>query len=146
MKAKLAILALVAALGLAVCAAAGARMAPIYRNALDDLPQRSEILKLSGRGCAREGGEGSLRITVGRRTEECAYRTPVLERNLEVAAVARLLAKTPTEDPAAEAQPRRREKLSGDRARRGRIERHRRDGRGVTVGYRMIVVRVPVRF
>ena len=70
-------------------------MVPIYRNALDNTAQRTEVLKLSGRSCAREGAAGALRITVGKRTEECVYRTPVLGRNLEVAAVERLLSSTP---------------------------------------------------
>jgi len=32
---------------------------------------------------------------VGKRTKECAYRTPVIGRDLEVAAIARLLSNTP---------------------------------------------------
>jgi hypothetical protein len=95
MKTRLTIVPLLAVLALVLPASAGATMVPIYRNALDTLTQRSEVLKLSGRSCAREGAPGALRLTVGKRTEECLYSTPVQGRNLEVAAVERLLEGTP---------------------------------------------------
>jgi hypothetical protein len=95
MKTRLTALPLTAILVLVLCASAGAAMVPIYTNALDSTAQRTEVLKLSGRSCGREGAEGALRLTVGKRTEECVYSTPVLGRNLEVAAVERLLAGTP---------------------------------------------------
>ncbi len=48
--------------------------------------QLGQILKLSGSRCARGGSEGAFTITVGKATKECSYRTPVLGRDLEIAA------------------------------------------------------------
>jgi hypothetical protein len=86
---------LVIASALVLCAGAEAAMVGIYRNTLDTLPQRTEVLKVMGRSCTRAGAAGALEVSVGKRTEECAYRSPVLGRNLEVAAAGRLLATTP---------------------------------------------------
>lgn len=86
---------LAALAALVLCAGAGAAMVGIYRNALDTTTQRSEALKLTGQACARGGGEGTLKVTVGKQTEECAYRTPVVGHNLEISATERLLTGTP---------------------------------------------------
>jgi hypothetical protein len=83
------------AVGVLVCASAGAAMIGIYRNGLESTAQRAQLVKLSGRDCARGGSERALRIAVGERTDACAYRTPVLGRDLEIAATARLLSGTP---------------------------------------------------
>jgi hypothetical protein len=53
------------------------------------------VLKLSGARCDRHGSAHALRITIGKRTEECSYRTPVLGRDLEISATMRLLSRTP---------------------------------------------------
>jgi hypothetical protein len=95
MKTRLAAFPIVALVALVVCASAGAAMVAIYRNALDTTAQRAEILKLTGRSCARGGSEATLKVTVGKQTEECVYRTPVVGRNLEIAATERLLTGTP---------------------------------------------------
>jgi hypothetical protein len=95
MKTRLAALPIVALVALVACASAGAAMVAIYRNALDTTAQRSEMLKLTGRACARGGSEATLKVTVGKATEECVYRTPVQGRNLEIAATERLLSGTP---------------------------------------------------
>jgi hypothetical protein len=84
------------AAGLLLCAVAGAAMIGIYRNGMESLAQRSQLVKLSGRTCARAGAGGALRITIGRATSSCSYRTPVLGRDLEIAATERLLSGTPT--------------------------------------------------
>jgi hypothetical protein len=81
--------------GLLACAAAGAAMVGIYRNSLDTLSQRSQLVKLSGRNCARAGTEGAMRVTLGEKTAACSFRTPVLGRDLEIAATERLLSGTP---------------------------------------------------
>ena len=86
---------IVVAAALVLCAGADAAMVGVYRNTLDTLTQRTEVLKVAGRSCTRAGTAGALQITVGKRTEECAYRTPVIGRNLEVAAAGRLLPDTP---------------------------------------------------
>ncbi len=80
---------------LVLCASADASMVGIYRNTLETLAQRTEVRRLAGHGCARAGRGGALEVAVGKRTEECAYRSPVMGRNLEIAAVERLLAGTP---------------------------------------------------
>jgi hypothetical protein len=74
---------------------AEATMVGIYRNGLSSSTLRSQLVKLSGRSCAREGGKGVLRVEVGKRTPSCAYRTPVVGRDLEIAATERLLSGTP---------------------------------------------------
>ncbi|MGE0507087.1 MAG: hypothetical protein AB7P38_17030 [Solirubrobacterales bacterium] len=83
------------AAGLLVCAVAGAAMVGIYRNGLETTPQRAELTKLFGRSCKRGGGEDAVRVLLGRKTDSCAYRTPVLGRNLEIAATERILSGTP---------------------------------------------------
>lgn len=96
MKIKLAIATIsLLAVGLAVTGAASGAFVAIYRNALETTAQRSEVLKLSGKACTRGGGATTLNITVGKLTEECAYRTPVVGSDLEVAATGRILTGTP---------------------------------------------------
>ena len=77
----------------AVCA--GAAMVGIYRNDMGTTARRGELVKLSGGACTRGGSTEALRIAVGKRTNECAYRTPVIGRDLEIAATERLLSGTP---------------------------------------------------
>jgi hypothetical protein len=74
---------------------AGAALVGLYRNPMESRAQLGEILKLSGQSCDRSGTGHALRVTVGKRTEECSYRTPVVGRDLEIAATARLLSSTP---------------------------------------------------
>jgi hypothetical protein len=97
MKAKLAIATVsILALGLIASAVASGAFVAIYRNALETTAQRSEILKLSGKSCARGGGQTTLNITVGKLTEECAYKTPVVGQDLEIAATGSITTATPT--------------------------------------------------
>jgi hypothetical protein len=81
---------------LLVAAASGAAMIGIYRNGMESTAQRAQLIKLSGSSCTRGGSEGALRIAIGEATDACSYRTPVLGRNLEIAATERLLSGTPT--------------------------------------------------
>jgi hypothetical protein len=74
--------------------AAGAALIGVYRNSMETDAQRGQILKLFGDRCARGGSDHAFRIVVGKATRECAYRTPVIGRDLEIAAVARLLSGT----------------------------------------------------
>ncbi len=85
-----------AAIGLLVAAASGAAMIGIYRNGMETTAQRAQLIKLSGSSCARGGSDGALRIAIGKATDACSYRTPVLGRNLEISATERLLSGTPT--------------------------------------------------
>jgi hypothetical protein len=85
----------VLAAALLLASSAGAAMIGIYRNSMDSTAQRAQLVKLAGHSCARGGSPDNLKITVGKRTEECAYRTPVVGRDLEIAATMRLLSGTP---------------------------------------------------
>jgi hypothetical protein len=80
---------------LALAASAGASLIGLYRNNMETDAQRGQMAKLSGERCGRGGSTTALQIVVGKETKECAYRTPVVGRDLEVAAVARLSGKTP---------------------------------------------------
>ena len=80
---------------LLVVASAGAAMVGIYRNGMETTAQRAQLVKLAGASCARGGSDGALRVTVGKRTDACSFRTPVLGRDLEIAATERLLSGTP---------------------------------------------------
>jgi len=84
-----------AAVALAIAATAAASLIGIYRNNMESEAQQSQIAKLSGERCRRGGSSHTFRIVVGKRTRECAYRTPVVGRDLEIAAVERLLSGTP---------------------------------------------------
>ncbi|HVD40682.1 MAG TPA: hypothetical protein VNC16_06750 [Solirubrobacterales bacterium] len=77
------------------CAIAGGAMIGVYRNSMESLAQRSQLVKLSGRNCARAGANGAMRVTLGKKTAACSFRTPVLGRDLEIAATERLLSGTP---------------------------------------------------
>lgn len=85
------------AVGLLACSVAGAAMVGIYRNSLESLAQRSQLVKLAGANCARAGANGAMRITLGKKTAACSFRTPVLGRDLEIAATERLLSGTPAD-------------------------------------------------
>jgi hypothetical protein len=78
---------------LVFASSAGAALVGIYRNGMSNKGQLGQIVKLSGSRCARGGSNGALQITIGKGTKECSYRTPVLGRDLEIAATMRLLAK-----------------------------------------------------
>jgi hypothetical protein len=97
MKAKLILVTvLVSAVGLAAVGTASGAFVAIYRNALETTAQRTEMLKLGGKSCTRGGGQTSLKFTVGKLTEECAYKTPVVGSDLEIAVTGRILTGTPT--------------------------------------------------
>lgn len=85
------------AVGMLACAVAGAAMIGIYRNPMETLGQRSQLVKLSGRNCARSGAGGAMKVMVGKKTSACSFRTPVLGRDLEIAATERLLSGTPAD-------------------------------------------------
>jgi hypothetical protein len=91
-----AIFAAACLVALLAVAGAGAAMIGIYRNGMETTAQRAQLVKLAGASCTRGGSEGALRIAVGKRTDACSYRTPVLGRDLEISATERLLSGTPT--------------------------------------------------
>lgn len=85
----------VAAAAAILASAAAATLIGVYRNGMESKAQLGQIVKLSGHSCGRHGSAHALRVTIGKRTEECSYRTPVVGRDLEIAATARLLSSTP---------------------------------------------------
>jgi hypothetical protein len=95
MVARIAALFFVGAAVLACASIAGAALVGIYRNGMESDGQRAQIVKLSGERCGRGGSDHAVRVVVGKRTKECAYRTPVIGRDIEVAAIGRLLSNTP---------------------------------------------------
>jgi hypothetical protein len=86
---------LVAVAALALAGSAGAALIGVYRNSMESTAQRAQIVKLAGERCQRGGSDHAVRILVGKATKECAYRTPVIGRDLEIGAVGRLLSNTP---------------------------------------------------
>jgi hypothetical protein len=87
--------AVFAVVGLVLAGVASAAFVAIYRNALETTAQRSEIRKLAGKECTRGGGKTTLTVTVGKLTEECAYSTPVVGSDLEIAATGSINPATP---------------------------------------------------
>lgn len=86
----------VASVALAAFASgAGAALVGLYRNDMNSDAKRGQIGKLSGERCGRGGSDQAFRITIGKGTAECAYRTPVVGRDLEIAATERLFSVTP---------------------------------------------------
>jgi hypothetical protein len=79
----------------ALAASAGGALVGIYRNSMESDSQRGEMKHLLGNRCARGGSDHAFRISIGKRTRECAYATPVVGRDLEITAVGRLLKSTP---------------------------------------------------
>jgi hypothetical protein len=85
----------VSAILLLGAAVGGAAMIGIYRNGMETTAQRAQLVKLAGGSCSRGGASAALRIAIGKRTDACSYRTPVLGRDLEISATERLLSGTP---------------------------------------------------
>jgi hypothetical protein len=97
MKTKLIIATVLASvLGLFAAGAASGAFVAIYRNAMETTAQRAEIRKLAGKSCTRGGGQTALKVTVGKLTEECAFKTPVVGSDLEIAVTGRIVAPTTT--------------------------------------------------
>lgn len=80
---------------LAMAASANAGVIGLYRNNMESTGLQAQIVNFSGARCKRGGSPNAFRVFVGKQTKECAYRTPVIGRDLEVAAVGRLLQGTP---------------------------------------------------
>jgi hypothetical protein len=92
---RTAVFVLLLAGALALASTASGALIGIYRNSMESKSQLAQVLKLSGKRCGRSGSGGALQIVVGKETKECSYRTPVIGRDLEIAATERLLSKTP---------------------------------------------------
>ena len=87
------------ATAVACLATAGSALAvkaiSIYANDMATTAKRAQVLKIAGSNCDRGGSPIALRVTIGPRTDECIYRTPVVGRDVEIFATARLLSGTP---------------------------------------------------
>jgi hypothetical protein len=90
---RTAVFALLLAGLLAFATSAGAALIGVYRNTMENKGQLAQVTKLSGERCARGSSDGGFTITIGKATKECSYRTPVLGRDLEIAATMRLLSR-----------------------------------------------------
>jgi hypothetical protein len=95
MKLRIAVISIALFTALALVASATAGVIGLYRNSMESKGLRAQIVKLSGESCGRGGSNHAFRVVVGKATKECAYRTPVIGRDLEVAAIGRLLDGTP---------------------------------------------------
>jgi hypothetical protein len=79
----------------AAAAVASAAVIPIYSNEMATTAARSQIVRFGGGECSRGGGGEALKVTIGERTRECQYRSPVVGTNVDIKATARLLSGTP---------------------------------------------------
>lgn len=96
MRRKLTVAVLAAAVaGLVLATAVLAQTIGIYRNKMDSPGKRGQVVKLRGSACERGGSQRALRVQIGKRNAECAYRTQVVGRDLEILATERLLRGTP---------------------------------------------------
>lgn len=94
-----------AALSAAVTAVCALALAPaahsasaltIYKNDLRSSDGRGEIRQYGGKAnCQRGGSSSALRVKVGKKTRDCFFRIPVVGRDLQVAATARVFKSTP---------------------------------------------------
>jgi len=82
-------------IGALAATAATAAMVGIYRNEMGSIAARGQLIKISGANCARGGSKEALKVTLGKKTEACSFRTPVIGRDLEIGATERLLSGTP---------------------------------------------------
>ena len=80
---------------LLIASGATASLVGIYRNGMQTSADRAQMVKLTGRNCTRAGVKQELVITIGKHTSQCAFRTPVVGRELEVSASEDLLSSTP---------------------------------------------------
>lgn len=68
----------------------------LYKNDLTTSDGRKEVRQIGSKGnCDRGGSSTSFRTELGKKTSECAYRVPVVGRDLVISATARLFESTP---------------------------------------------------
>jgi hypothetical protein len=70
---------------------------PIYANDMSSSGARGQLVRVGSGECQRGGAAQTLKVTVGKRTRECQFRTPVIGSNLDISTTARLSPGTPTE-------------------------------------------------
>jgi hypothetical protein len=74
---------------------ASERAVTIYRNPMSSRADLRELQKTQGRRCARRRDDGRAAIVVGRRTDECTFRTPVVGKDIDLSATVNLSKSTP---------------------------------------------------
>lgn len=86
-----------ATVGVALFAAsAAAGTLTIYKNGLDTDAGRLEIRQMHTKTkCSRGGSDNAFRFELGKKAVECFYRVPVVGRDLQVTATARIFTSTP---------------------------------------------------
>lgn len=92
MRSKALLLAAVASL---LAAASALATVTVYRNDFASSARVQELRKDGPGRCARSAAGGQLSITVGASTTACAFRSPVVGRNLQMAVTTGLLVATP---------------------------------------------------
>jgi hypothetical protein len=80
---------------MALAGTASAGVIGVYRNNMESAGLQAQIVKFAGARCKSGGSAHAFRLFVGRETKECAYRTPVIGRDLEIAVTGRVLQGTP---------------------------------------------------
>lgn len=86
---------LVGSLG-AASSAVASKAVTIYKNGLDTDEKRANITRYNrNAACSRSSKPTAIRVRVGNQTRECFMRIPVVGKNLEVTATARLFKSTP---------------------------------------------------
>lgn len=68
----------------------------IYGNSFSARGSLGELRKLGTESCARRTSRSAMSVRLGRKTSACAYRTPVIGRNLDIAASVVLSSRTPS--------------------------------------------------
>ena len=95
MRRRITVICIATVAALALAADAGAGVVGLYRNNMESTGLQAQIANFSGRRCKRGGSGHAFRIFIGKETKECAYRTPVIGRDIEEAAIGRVLEGTP---------------------------------------------------
>ncbi|MGB0119616.1 MAG: hypothetical protein WBP55_01530 [Solirubrobacterales bacterium] len=65
------------------------------KYSLKSSASRGEIRQAEKGNCERGGSSGAFRFKIGKKTKECSYRVPMVGKNLEMSATARLFKSTP---------------------------------------------------
>ncbi len=85
-----------AAVSFGLVSTAGAvKSITIYKNSLKTSSSRLEVRQIGGGSCKRGGAAKAFRARIGKSTRECFFRVPMVGRDLEVSATARIFRSTP---------------------------------------------------
>lgn len=91
-----AVLAAASVGALVFVAGATANTIVIYKNDLSSADGRAQIQQMQAKtNCERGGSEKAFRFKLGKQAKECFFRVPMVGRDLQVTAVARIFKSTP---------------------------------------------------